>query len=65
MQCRYGVVYQVRHRLDNQLYAIKKVPISPQKLQRIQRTGQTELEKVLREVQTLAKLVRVSSTMKR
>ena len=52
----YGIVYQARHRLDNQVYAIKKVPLSATRLQQIQRKGHSELEEVLRELQTLARL---------
>ena len=52
----YGVVYHVRHRLDNQVYAVKKVPISTARLHRIQKRGETEVEEVLRELRTLASL---------
>lgn len=52
----YGVVYHVRHRLDNQAYAIKKVPLSTVRLERIQKHGETELKEVLRELRTLARL---------
>ena len=52
----YGIVYHVRHRLDNQTYAVKKVPLSTARLQRIQRRAQPELEEVLRELRTLARL---------
>ena len=50
----YGVVYHVRHRLDNQTYAVKKVPLSRARLRSIQRRGQPEMEEVLRELRTLA-----------
>lgn len=52
----YGVVYHVRHRLDSQIYAVKKVPLSTARLRRIQHRGLAELEEVLREVRTLARL---------
>ena len=52
----YGIVYHVRHRLDNQAYAVKKVPLSPARLQRIQKHGEPELKDVLRELRTLARL---------
>lgn len=52
----YGVVYHVRHRIDNQTYAVKKVPLSTARLQRIQHRGQSELDEVLREIRTLARL---------
>jgi eukaryotic translation initiation factor 2-alpha kinase 3 len=38
------------------MYAVKKVPLSATRLQRIQRRGQAELEDVLREIRTLARL---------
>ena len=52
----YGIVYHVRHRLDNQAYAVKKVPLSTARLQRIQKHGEPELKEVLRELRTLARL---------
>ncbi|KAK5165233.1 uncharacterized protein LTR77_009331 [Saxophila tyrrhenica] len=52
----YGIVYHVRHRLDNQKYAIKKVPLSAARLERIQKRGQAEVDEVLRELRTLARL---------
>ncbi|KAF2488081.1 kinase-like domain-containing protein, partial [Neohortaea acidophila] len=39
----YGIVYQVKHRLDSQFYAVKK-------------RGHAELDQVLRELRTLARL---------
>jgi translation initiation factor 2-alpha kinase 3 len=52
----YGIVYHVRHRLDNQVYAVKKVPISTPRLHRIQKRGEAEVQEVLRELRTLASL---------
>lgn len=52
----YGIVYHVRHRLDNQFYAVKKVPLSASRLKRIQQKGQSELDEVLRELRILARL---------
>jgi eukaryotic translation initiation factor 2-alpha kinase 3 len=52
----YGMVYHVRHRLDNQMYAVKKVPLGAMRLQRIQQRGEVEVQEVLRELRTLAKL---------
>lgn len=52
----YGVVYQARHRLDKQTYAVKKVPLSASRLQQIQRKGPSELDEVLKELRTLARL---------
>ncbi|KAK4574646.1 hypothetical protein LTR86_001487 [Recurvomyces mirabilis] len=52
----YGVVYQVRHKLDRQEYAIKKVPISAARAQRIQNGGEGELARLLLEPRTMAGL---------
>ncbi|KAK0860137.1 hypothetical protein LTS02_008687 [Friedmanniomyces endolithicus] len=52
----YGVVYQVRNRLDGLQYAVKKVPISPARMARIQKRGQVELDELLLELRTLARL---------
>lgn len=52
----YGVVYRARHRLDNQSYAIKKVPLSANRLRRVENHGSSEVEEVLRELRTLAQL---------
>ena len=52
----YGVVYHVKHRLDGVAYAVKKVPLSAARLQRIQLRGQSELDNLLLELRTLARL---------
>lgn len=52
----YGVVHHVRHRLDNQAYAVKKIPLSTARLHRIQKRGEPEVQDVLRELRTLARL---------
>ena len=52
----YGIVYRVKHRLDNQAYAVKKVPLSATRLQRIQNRGEPEFDEILRELRTLARL---------
>ncbi|EFA76284.1 hypothetical protein PPL_10046 [Heterostelium album PN500] len=48
----YGSVYKVQNRLDGLFYALKKIPFK--------NTSQTYLEKVLREVKTLASLNHVN-----
>lgn len=50
----YGHVYRVRNHLDNQEYAIKKIVITSQRLQRSR--DQDHIEGLLAEVRTLAKL---------
>ncbi|KAK0820815.1 hypothetical protein LTR75_001401 [Friedmanniomyces endolithicus] len=52
----YGVVYHVRNRLDGLQYAVKKIPISPARMARIQKRGQVELDELLLELRTLARL---------
>ena len=52
----FGSVYHVKHRLDNQAYAIKKVPLSASHLHRIRERGEPALEELLRELRTLARL---------
>lgn len=51
----YGKVYKVKHKLDNFLYAVKRIMVSPQRLQRIQENGPQEMEKMLEEVRALAR----------
>ncbi|KAF2764914.1 kinase-like protein [Teratosphaeria nubilosa] len=52
----YGTVFHVKHRLDNIEYAVKKIPISASRMARIRSHGQRELDDLLREVRTLARL---------
>ena len=52
----YGIVYHVRHRVDNQVYAVKKVPLKASRLQQIQTRGQAGLDEILLETRTLARL---------
>ena len=49
-------VYRVKHRLDNQVYAVKKIPLSTARLRRIQYRGMIEVDELLREPRTLARL---------
>jgi translation initiation factor 2-alpha kinase 3 len=51
----YGKVYKVRHKLDNSFYAIKRIMVSPMRLQKIQENGAQEMETMLEEVRALAK----------
>jgi len=52
----YGTVFRVKHRLDGSDYAVKRVPVSAARLARIKSRGQTELDDLLRELRTMAKL---------
>ncbi|KAF2656561.1 eukaryotic translation initiation factor 2-alpha kinase 2 [Lophiostoma macrostomum CBS 122681] len=51
----YGKVYKVRHKLDNSFYAVKRIMVSPARLQKIQENGAQEMETMLEEVRALAK----------
>ena len=51
----YGKVYKVKHKLDNAFYAIKRIIISPNKLQKIRERGDQELQSILEEVRSLAR----------
>lgn len=51
----YGKVYKAKHKLDGSHYAVKRIPISPTKLARVQEHGPQELESMLREVRSLAR----------
>ena len=52
----YGKVYHVRNILDRSEYAVKKVILSSSRIERIKRRGQAELDALLAEVVTLARL---------
>jgi translation initiation factor 2-alpha kinase 3 len=51
----YGKVYKAKHKLDGSLYAVKRIPVSPAKIARVQEHGPEELESLLREVRSLAR----------
>jgi len=51
----YGKVFKVKHKLDNSFYAVKKIVVSPAKMQKIQERGPQELESLLEEVRSLAR----------
>ncbi|KAF2704506.1 kinase-like protein [Pleomassaria siparia CBS 279.74] len=52
----YGKVYKVQHRLDNALYAVKRITVSPARLQKMQEKNiPQEMEKLLEEVRALAR----------
>lgn len=52
----YGTVFHVQHKLDGLSYAVKKIPLGPNQLHEIQQKGQMELDAILSELRTLAKL---------
>nr|POE51765.1 eukaryotic translation initiation factor 2-alpha kinase 1 [Quercus suber] len=52
----FGAVFHVKNRIDDGHYAIKKIPFSPSYLERIRLRGLKELDHLLREVRTLARL---------
>lgn len=52
----YGIVFKVKHKLDNSFYAVKRIMVSPERLQRIRQNGPQEIEQMLEEVRALAKL---------
>lgn len=52
----YGVVFHVKHKLDGGSYAIKKIPMGDQRVRRIQRNGEMEMDNILLELRTLARL---------
>lgn len=52
----YGTVYRVKHNLDGRHYAVKKIALGPTRMRRIQENGQEELDHILVEVRTLARL---------
>lgn len=51
----YGKVFKAKHKLDGSLYAVKRIPVSPAKLAKIQEHGSEELESMLQEVRSLAR----------
>jgi translation initiation factor 2-alpha kinase 3 len=51
----YGKVFKAKHKLDGSFYAVKRIPVSPIKLAKIQQGGSDELENMLQEVRSLAR----------
>lgn len=52
----FGEVYHVKNHIDSQDYALKKVPISQRRLDQLQYDGQNQLETIMKEIRTLARL---------
>jgi translation initiation factor 2-alpha kinase 3 len=51
----YGKVFKAKHKLDGSFYAVKRIPVSPAKVARIEEHGPKELESMLEEVRSLAR----------
>ncbi|KAJ5722334.1 hypothetical protein N7488_000369 [Penicillium malachiteum] len=52
----FGEVYQVQNHIDGQEYAVKKIPLSQRRLDQLQYGGQNQLETIMKEIRTLARL---------
>lgn len=52
----FGEVYHVKNHIDGQDYAIKKIPLSQRRLQQLQGGNQNQLETIMKEIRTLARL---------
>ncbi|KAH7414051.1 kinase-like domain-containing protein [Phaeosphaeria sp. MPI-PUGE-AT-0046c] len=50
----YGKVFKAKHNLDGSIYAVKRIPVSPAKLDKMQKDGSDELGSILQEVRSLA-----------
>lgn len=51
----FGEVYHVVNHIDGQHYAVKKIPISQKRLEQL-RGGESQLEAIMKEIRTLARL---------
>ncbi|CAI6247400.1 unnamed protein product [Periconia digitata] len=52
----YGKVYKVKHNLDNSFYAVKRITVSHTRMHNISKRGAQEIESLLEEVRSLARL---------
>ncbi|KAJ5102153.1 hypothetical protein NUU61_004375 [Penicillium alfredii] len=52
----FGEVYHVKNHIDGQDYAVKKIPLSKRRLDQLQYGGQNQLETIMKEIRTLARL---------
>ncbi|KAJ5782509.1 hypothetical protein N7457_004283 [Penicillium paradoxum] len=52
----FGEVYHVTNHIDGQDYAVKKIPLSQRRLEQLQFGGQNQLEVIMKEIRTLARL---------
>ncbi|KAF2196162.1 kinase-like protein [Delitschia confertaspora ATCC 74209] len=51
----YGKVYKVKHKLDNSLYAVKRVTVSQYRFRKIEEDREKGMESILEEVRALAR----------
>lgn len=56
----YGTVYQAVNHVDGQNYAVKKIPLSQKRLQKLGDGGLKELDSILKEIRTMARLEHVN-----
>ncbi|KAL4787984.1 kinase-like domain-containing protein [Aspergillus varians] len=52
----FGEVYHVKNHIDGQDYAVKKIPLSQKRLEQLQCGNQNQLENIMKEIRTLARL---------
>ncbi|KAI9375657.1 kinase-like domain-containing protein [Aspergillus egyptiacus] len=52
----FGEVYHVRNHIDGQDYAVKKIPLSQKRLEQLQCGNENQLENIMKEIRTLARL---------
>ncbi|CAG8343060.1 unnamed protein product [Penicillium salamii] len=52
----FGEVFHVTNHIDGQDYAVKKIPLSQRRLEQLQFGGQNQLEVIMKEIRTLARL---------
>ena len=52
----YGEVYHVQNHIDGQNYAVKKIPLSQKRLEQLQFGPHNQLETIMKEIRTLARL---------
>ncbi|KAL2011285.1 hypothetical protein VTN00DRAFT_4003 [Thermoascus crustaceus] len=56
----FGEVYHVKNHVDGQSYAVKKIPISRRRLEQLQQGGLQQLEQIMKEIRTLARLEHIN-----
>ncbi|KAG8628238.1 hypothetical protein KVT40_004111 [Elsinoe batatas] len=52
----YGSVFECNHRLDGRSYAVKKIVLGPTVLKKVQQRGEGELNNILGELRTMARI---------